>query len=321
MGLLRRCRFKRRTFFTIVFAKILLGALYMHYNASSLSRDLYLQAKQMEYENRSDQNDHDYGYNDQSEHNDDDENDGEESDEEKNEEKEISRDQKMSNSTQSRDLKMRRFSILMSHLNHRDDTRPKTCILRNFSDLYDPNRKFPMVQKSVSVLVMVDKESETSIYAEIASIAQKTEPKFLKEILIFVYGSANLSNSFISFWDDLNYEKSLDYNIELVRRVMPITEARNHAVNIAQGKIVVFLHARLECLNHWLDPLLSFIVPEPQPGGQQADEMWNRVGVLGADETDYKTNKQIEHVPWHLVTVPEWSLVEVRPCNNKSLLL
>ena len=300
----------------------------MHYNASSLSRDLYLQAKQMEYENRSDQNDHDYGYNDQSEHNDDDENDGEESDEEKNEEKEISdensrqkSEQKMSNSTQSRDLKMRRLSILMSHLNHRDDTRPKTCILRNFSDLYDPNRKFPMVQNSVSILVMVDKESETSIYAEIASIAQKTEPKFLKEILIFVYGSANLSNSFISFWDDLNYEKSLDYNIELVRRVMPITEARNHAVNIAQGKIVVFLHARLECLNRWLDPLLSFIVPEPQPGGQQADEMWNRVGVLGADETDYKTNKQIEHVPWHLVTVPEWSLVEVRPCNNKSLLL
>ena len=57
---------------------------------------------------------------------------------------------------------------------------------------------------------------------------------------------------------------------------MPIHEARNHAVAVAQGQVAVFLHARLEVLTGWLEPILTSIV---------VDDNWNRVAVFAADET------------------------------------
>ena len=189
--------------------------------------------------------------------------------------------------------------LLASSLHARDDTRPKSCRKREFSYLKnDENSK--KFHKATSIAVMANSESERQILAAVSSIVNRTEEFFMNEILIFIYGNSSVPDSFEQFWTKLNQEKSLPYLVKYHKQRMTITEARNKAVKIISGKVVVFLHAQSECLIHWLEPLLANLL-----------ENERRIAVMGADETDWKTKKQIEHIPWHLVAVPEWSLVEV----------
>ena len=207
----RLCRIKKRTLFLAVFAKILLGALVMHFYASSIGTENYLAErieqqvepeilegsyKDQETDQNEDQIDH-KAENDQ-------QNDYKHSEE--SDPKQIQMNNDLADFDNLAKRNLSKLAILMSHYIVRDDTRPKTCHLRNNSQLHDPKVK-SKTENSTSILIMLYNETESLIYAEVASIVRMTEASFIKDIIIFVYGPAELSQSFLTFWDDLDYEE------------------------------------------------------------------------------------------------------------------
>ena len=273
-----RFRFKgtKKRFFGVVLLKLLMGAVLLHYHLSSLQSKSGL--KQIVKETVSDLKDLSDGWKDSAKMN------------------------FKENSSYKRNdsIKLAKYSsLLTSNLQGRRDTRPKSCQKRDFSQLKNEENSKKLF-KTTSIVIMANTEKEKTILASVSSVVNRTDKYFINEILIFVYGNSSISKHFDDFWTNLNTERSLPYLVRYYRERITVSEARNRAVNLIGGKIVVFIHAQSECLIQWLEPLLANLVEHDK-----------RVSVLAADETDWKTREQIEHVPWHLVALPEWSLVEV----------
>ena len=130
----------------------------------------------------------------------------------------------------------------------------------------------------------------------VTSITTRTRPKNLAEIILYIQRENEELTTYLN-----------ENKIYILKTIIPhqkksLSAARNEAAKKAIGDVLVFIPEAAEILLGWAEPLLEVMANNT-----------NTLAGLSMDEIHHKTFRQIEHVPWHLVTFPRWDMITAVP--------
>ena len=192
-----------------------------------------------------------------------------------------------------RDLYLKKFRVdkLRSDslpLNRRlADYRPEVCKVK----LYKKTRL------TISVVIVLDIAPPSVVLRAIFSAIRRTKPENLADIVLYAQkGSVDMS--------EYIYAHSLSQTVRIVTSPTKktLSAARNEAATYAKGDILVFIPEASEILPGWAEPLLEAFSDNPA-----------LLAGLSMDEINGETFAQVEHVPWHLISIPRWDFVTAAP--------
>lgn len=163
------------------------------------------------------------------------------------------------------------------------DYRPEVCKVK-------PYKKTTL---TISIVIVLDIAPPSVVLRGIFSAIRRTKPENLANIVVYAQkGSTDMT--------DYVYAHQLSHLVRIITSPTKktLSAARNEAATFAIGDILVFIPEASEILPGWAEPLLEAFSDNPA-----------LLAGLSMDEINGETFVQVEHVPWHLISIPRWDLV------------
>ena len=167
------------------------------------------------------------------------------------------------------------------------DHRPQVCKVKPYVN----------TRLTISIIIVLYTAPPSVILRMIFSAIERTKPENLAEIIMMAQKGAFDISSYIS-----RYELTHIVRVVISPLKKSLSSARNEAANFATGDILVFLPEAVEILPGWAEPLLEAMHSEG-----------SLLAGLSMDEINAETFEQVEHVPWHLISIPRWDLTTAVP--------
>ena len=169
-----------------------------------------------------------------------------------------------------------------------EDYRPTACKIKPYLK----------TKHKISIIIVLDISPPSVIMRMILSAIQQTKSENLAEIVIMAQKGALDISSYV-------WKHDLSHIVRVI--TMPLkktlSSSRNEAASYATGDILVFLPEAVEILPGWAEPLLEAMSSSDR----------GLLAGLSMDEINAETFEQVEHVPWHLISIPRWDFTSAVP--------